>query len=77
LIWLDDESLDALKTAATPLAPWQRDLFLKTVARELGQASDAQNGAGTVAKVARAVQKRILDGALKPPRAKRERATGG
>jgi hypothetical protein len=69
---LDDESLDALKTAAAPLRPWQRDLFLKIVARLLEQVEPL--GAGAVARVARSVQRRILRGEIKVVRG---RTAGG
>jgi hypothetical protein len=64
---LSDEELRTVQTAATPLARWQRDRFLKDVARELERHEEI--GAGVVARVARSVQRRILDGSDKAARA--------
>jgi hypothetical protein len=68
---LDDESLNAIKTAATPLRPHQRDLYLKIVTRLLEQTETV--GAGAVARVARSVQRKILNGEIKVVR---KRAAG-
>jgi hypothetical protein len=68
-IALDDEALTALRSAAAPLAPWQRNLFLKLVAHELEQVETI--GAGVVDRVAKTVQRRILRGDIKPARFRR------
>jgi hypothetical protein len=57
---LDDQSLEVLKTAASPLPVWKRKEFLHAVARELEQVETI--GAGTVSRIAQSVQKRILRG---------------
>jgi hypothetical protein len=55
---LDDEQLNIIKTYANPLVPWQRDRYLRTLARELQRC-----GSGNLARIAQSVQKAILNGA--------------
>jgi hypothetical protein len=60
-ISLDDAELAVIKTCATPLRPWQRDRFLKTVARELERHS-GELGPGVISRIARSAQQQILNG---------------
>jgi hypothetical protein len=60
LISFSDHELAALRTAATPLSPEQRDRFLRDVANELGHCREI--GPGVVARVATAVQRRLVNG---------------
>jgi hypothetical protein len=68
LLSLNNEEMEAIKTLAAPLALWQRDRFLKDVAREL-ERHNKEIGPGLVAKIARSAQRRILDGSDKAARA--------
>jgi hypothetical protein len=65
---LDDQDMETIRTLAAPLVPWQRDRFLKEVAREL-ERHEKELGPGVIARVARSVQKRILDGSDRAARA--------
>ena len=60
ILSFDDQELAALRTAATPLSPWQRNQFLKDVAHELGRCREI--GPDTVARVATVVQHRLTNG---------------
>jgi hypothetical protein len=61
LLSLDDEQLAIIKTSAAPLQPWQRDRFLKDVAREIERHS-GEIGPGVMARIARMAQRRLLNG---------------
>jgi hypothetical protein len=66
---LDDEQLNIVKTYANPLVPWQRDRYLRTLARELERCETI--GSGTIARIARDVQQRILAMRVRDPKPKR------
>jgi hypothetical protein len=56
---LNDEEMAAVMDAATPLAPSQRDAFLRDVAAELAKCPHAL-GPGSVYRTAREVQRRYF-----------------
>ena len=59
-ISLTDSELEAIMTAAKPLAPWQRDRFLRRIAEEI-VALGEQRGDGSVARAIRSVWREHYD----------------
>jgi hypothetical protein len=59
VIALSDDQLAIVMGLARPLAPWQRGLYLETVARRL---SGVEIGDGTVHAAAVAAQREVLSG---------------
>jgi hypothetical protein len=60
MIRLSDSELAEVMAAARPLAPHQRDAFLKAVAAEIAPLNDCI-GPGVVHRVCAAVQRRFFD----------------
>ena len=61
VVALSDEQLEIIMTAARPLEPAHRSAFLVAVARELAAIPREQRGAGSVARIVRAVQRDHYD----------------
>ena len=60
VVSLSDTELTAIMDAARPLAPGDRDAFLRSVAAELAQYPD-ELGPGVVHRLVREVQRRYFD----------------
>jgi hypothetical protein len=62
MISLSDEQLKQVMELARPLAPWQRDQFLRAVARNL---DGVEVGDDTVHSAAIAAQREVINGAAR------------
>ena len=58
-IALSDDQLSAIMSAARPLAPWQRDGFLRDIAEELVKLPEI--GSGALHRIITTVQRRHFD----------------
>jgi hypothetical protein len=61
VIRLSDDQLEIVMGLARPLPPWQRGLYLETVARRL---IGVEVGDGTVHAAAVAAQREVITGAM-------------